>query len=95
MMFALKALLEDQGLLAAWETGVLKEHEWHNQLMSKLKSLVSSRVLAPQYEKDFIDVHYARWGCDYSIITFVEADARSCIQKMKNFYAEVERLTTH
>lgn len=95
MMFALKALLEDQGLLAAWETGVLKEHEWHNQLMSKLKSLVSSRVLAPQYEKDFIDVHDARWGCDYSIITFVEADARSCIQKMKNFYAEVERLTTH
>ena len=28
-------------------------------------------------------------------MAFTEADAKTCVQKMKNFFAEVERLTTH
>lgn len=95
MTFALKALLEDQGQLGNWKQGELKEAETHQQLETKLHSLVESGVLAPQYEADFKNVKEARWGCDYSIMTFVEADAASCIQKMETFYAEVERLTTH
>lgn len=95
MMFALKALLEDQGQLADWKAGELKEIETHKQLESKLSALVASGIIGSQFENDFLYVRDARWGCDYSIMTFVEADARSCIQKMEAFYAEVERLTTH
>lgn len=95
MTFALKALLEDKGQLAHWEAGILKERESHDLLEHKLNALVSSGVIASQFQTDFIDVKDARWGCDYSIMTFVEADARSCIKKMQDFYAEVERLTTH
>ena len=95
MTFALKALLEDQGMLNDWKSGELKEAETHNQLEVKLQSLVQAKVIAPQYENDFKYVKDARWGCDYSIVIFVEADANSCIQKMNNFCAEVERLTTH
>lgn len=95
MMYALKALLEDQGQLSDWKPGELKEPETHQQLEAKLNSLVLSGVIDPKFEIDFRDVKDARWGCDYSIMTFVEADAKSCIQKMNAFYTEIERLTTH
>ncbi len=95
MTFALKALLEDQGQLAQWEAGRLKERENHDLLERKLNTLVSSGVIAPQFQADFLDVKDARWGCDYSIMTFVKADAQSCLQKMDDFCTEVERLTTH
>ena len=80
---------------ADWKAGELKEIETHKQLESKLSALVASGIIGSQFENDFLYVRDARWGCDYSIMTFVEADARSCIQKMEAFYAEVERLTTH
>ena len=95
MIFALKALLEDQGMLDDWKLGELKEAETHKQLEKKLHTLVRTGVIASQYETDFKKVKDERWVCDYSIMIFVEADANSCIQKMKSFCAEVERLTTH
>ncbi len=95
MMFALKALLEDQGKLSDWKVGELKESETHGQLENKLSDLVSAGVMDQVFQKDFADVKDIRWACDYSIMTFVEADARDCIQKMKSFCDEVERLTVH
>ena len=95
MTFALKALLEDQGMLADWKAGELKEAETHNALEHKLANLISTGVLSAKYETDFKYVKDARWGCDYSIMVFVEADAKACIQKTNDFLAEVNRLTTH
>lgn len=95
MMFSLKALLEDRGLLADWENDKLKEVETHKQLDAKLQDLVSNNILSAQYQSDFNDVKDARWACDYSLTVFLEPDARASLGNMKSFYNEVERLTTH
>lgn len=95
MTFSLKALLEDQGMLADWKAGELKESETHNALESKLSDLISRGVLDQKAENDFKDVKDARWGCDYSIMVFLESDAKNCLQKMHDFCNEVERLTPH
>lgn len=95
MTFALKALLEDQGLLADWKDNELKESETHKLLESKLHDLVSNGILTQQDEIDFLSVKEDRWKCDYNIYAFTERDASECVRKMEDFYLNVEVLTDH
>lgn len=94
MMFTLKALLENKGLLAAWKTDELKEAESHKSLENSLSNLVSQGVLDATDQANFEFVRDHRWKCDYSIYRFDKPDADSCVRKAQAFYAKFELLST-
>lgn len=94
MMFTLKALLENKGLLAAWKANELKEAETHKSLENSLQGLVSQGILDPTDQASFEFVRDHRWKCDYSIYKFEKPDADSCVKKAQAFYSKVEMLTT-
>lgn len=93
MMFSLKTLLENKGLLAAWKENELKEAETHNSLESGFSNLVNQGILDANDQSAFDYVKDQRWKCDYSLYKFEKADAENCVKKAKNFYTKVEAIT--
>lgn len=93
MMFSLKTLLENRGLLAAWKANELKEAETHNSLEIGFSNLVNQGVLDANDQSAFDYVKEQRWKCDYSLYKFEKADAENCVKKARNFYAKVEAIT--
>lgn len=93
MMFSLKTLLENKGLLAAWKENELKEAETHKSLESGFSNLVNQGILDANDQSAFDYVKDQRWKCDYSLYKFEKADAENCVKKAKNFYTKVEEIT--
>lgn len=93
MMFSLKTLLENKGLLADWKENELKEAETHNSLESGFSNLVNQGILDANDQSAFDYVKDQRWKCDYSLYKFEKADAENCVKKAKNFYTKVEEMT--
>lgn len=93
MMFSLKALLENKGLLAGWKENELKEAESHTSLENGLSNLITQGVLDTSDQSAFDYVKEQRWKCDYSLYKFEKADAENCLQKAQAFYAKVETIT--
>ena len=93
MMFSLKALLQDKGLLAAWIENELKETETHTSLENGFSNLVSQGVLDANDQSTFDYVKDQRWKCDYYLYKFEKADAENCVKKAKDFYTKVEAIT--
>lgn len=93
MMFSLKALMENKGLLAKWKKNELKERETHDTLEIGLDKLVAQGVLDNNDKFAFSHVKDQRWKCDYSLYKFEKADALNCIIKAKDFYSKIEMLT--
>ena len=93
MMFSLKALLENQGKLAAWKANDLKEAETHNSLDSGFNDLVTQGLLDFSDKAAFEYVKDQRWKCDYSLYKFERSDAENCVRKTQAFYAKVETIT--
>ena len=93
MMFSLKALLENKGLLAGWKENELKEAETHNSLENGLSNLVTQGIMDAADQSAYDYVKDQRWKCDYSLYKFEKADAENCLQKAQDFYAKIEALT--
>jgi len=93
MMFALKALLENQGKLAAWKANELKEAETHNSLDNGFDDLVTQGLLDSTDKAAFEYVKEQRWKCDYTLYRFEKLDAENCLRKTQAFYAKVETIT--
>ena len=93
MMFSLKALLENQGKLAAWKVNELKEAETHNSLDSGFDDLVTQGLLDSSNKAAFEYVKDQRWKCDYSLYKFERLDAENCLRKTQAFYVKVETIT--
>lgn len=93
MMFSLKALLENQGMLAAWKANELKEAETHNSLTNGLDKLVTRCMLDSCDKAAFEYVKDQRWKCDYSLYRFEKSDAEYCLKKTQAFYDKVETIT--
>lgn len=93
MIFSLKALLENQGQLAAWKANELKEAETHNSLDIGFDNLVTQGLLDSSDKAAFEYVKDQRWKCDYSLYRFEKLDAINCVKKTQAFYAKVEAIT--
>lgn len=93
MMFTLKTLLENKGLLADWKENELKEAESHDSLESGLSNLVAQGFLDTSDQAAFDFVKDQRWKCDYSLYKFEKSDAENCLKKAQDFYAKVETIT--
>lgn len=93
MMFSLKSLLENKGLLADWKANELKEAESHRSLENGLANLVTQGVLDIVDQSAFDYVKDQRWKCDYTLYRFEKADAENCVKKAQDFYAKVEAIT--
>lgn len=93
MMHALKALLENKQQLSDWEPGKLNVSENHKALEQKLKVLSLQGIITNTFVSDFQYVKQKRWIADYNISTFSEAESLVCINKAKDFIAEVKRIS--
>jgi len=93
MMYSLKSLLENKGLLADWKANELKEAESHRSLENGLANLVTRGVLDIVDQSAFDYVKDQRWKCDYSLYKFEKADAENCLKKAQDFYDKVETIT--
>lgn len=94
MMFSLKTLLENKGLLADWKVNELKEAESHGSLENGLATLVTQGVLDIVDQSAFDHVKDQRWKCDYSLYKFEKADAENCLKKAQDFYTKIETITS-
>lgn len=94
MLFSLKMLLENKGLLADWKKSVLKESESHRTLEIGLSDLVAQGVLDSKDYAAFLYVRDQRLKCDYSIYIFKKADAQSCLNKAQAFCSKIDNITS-
>ena len=93
MMFSLKSLLENKGLLANWKENELKESESHRTLEVGLSKLIAQGVLDQKDYNAFLYVRDQRIKCDYSIYKFEKADASNCLSKVQKFCTKIENIT--
>ena len=93
MMYALRSLLENKGLLSEWKSGELKESESHKKLNQGLTDLVASNVLDTSIQNDYEYVQNLRLKCDYALFQPSEQEAGSCYNKAKAFLSKVDTLT--
>lgn len=94
MMFSLKSLLENKGMLAKWKKNELKERETHDSLETGLDTLVTQGVLDNNDKFAFLYVKDQRWKCDYSLYKFEKTDAFNCLTKARDFYLKIQTLCT-
>lgn len=93
MMHALKAMLEKEQMLSDWVPNRLNVQENHKQLEQKFSELVNSRKVSRSYFSDFRYVKQQRWIADYNIAIIDKAICKECLDKAKDFFAEIKKIT--
>ncbi|WP_414150287.1 HEPN domain-containing protein [Acetobacterium carbinolicum] len=94
MMNSIKILLENQGKLAKWKDGELKDDVTHSSIYKALQGFVIDGILDNNDEKDFKFVKDKRFECDYSISKFEKVDAENCVVKAQAFFQKIDAITS-
>lgn len=95
MMHALKALLENKGLLSDWnpDPNILNVTENHATLERKLKDVVNNCTIDNSYIIDFKYVKQKRWAADYNLIQFSLLESAECLKRAELFVTEIKKIT--